>query len=82
MKKASRNNSEKNLLPFHIIRAATEGDVVAINMVLSHYERYIASLSTRRIFDEYGQPHLCVDETLRRHLEIKLITKILDFKIA
>ena len=65
---------------FHIIKAASEGDVEAINVVLKHYEGYIASLSTRMLFDEYGQVHYCVDETLRRRLETKLITKILDFE--
>lgn len=73
---------ENGLLPFHTIKAATKGDVEAINAVLRHYEGYIASLSVRKLYDEYGQPHYCVDETLRRRLETKLITKILDFEIA
>ena len=75
-----KNEFEKKLLPFHIIKAASEGDVEAINTVLKHYEGYIASLSTRIMFDEFGQVHYCVDETLRRRLETKLITKILAFK--
>lgn len=76
--------SEKcsKLLPYHIIVAASSGDVSAINMVLKHYEGYIAVLSTRRMYDESGNLHYCVDETLRRRLETKLITKILDFKVA
>lgn len=76
--------SEKcsKLLPYHIIVAASLGDVSAINMVLKHYEGYIAVLSTRRMYDESGNLHYCVDETLRRRLETKLITKILDFKVA
>ena len=51
-------------------------------MVLKHYEGYIAALATRKLYDEYGNPHYCVDETLRRRLETKLITKILAFKVA
>lgn len=70
------------LLPYHIIAAAASGDVEAINMVLKHYEGYIAALATRKFYDEYGNPHYCVDETLRRRLETKLITKILAFKVA
>ena len=54
----------------------------AINVVLKHYEGYIAALATRKLYDEYGNPHYCVDETLRRRLETKLITKILAFKVA
>ena len=43
---------ENGLLPFHTIKAATEGDVEAINAVLKHYEGYIASLSVRKLYDE------------------------------
>lgn len=65
----------RKLLPFHIIKAASEGDVSAINAVLKHYEGYIIKLSTRKLYDESGQVHYCIDETLRRRLETKLITK-------
>lgn len=80
MRKNDTQMKKSELLPFHIIKAASEGDVEAINTVLKHYEGYIASLSTRIMFDEFGQVHYCVDETLRRRLETKLITKILAFK--
>ena len=43
---------------------------------------YIAALATRKLYDECGNPHYCVDETLRRRLETKLITKILAFEVA
>lgn len=82
MKRKGKQAKNANLLPFHIIKAASEGDIEAIHAVLRHYEGYIASLSTRRLYDEYGQLHYCVDETLRRRLETKLITRILDFEIA
>ena len=65
MRKNDTQMKKSELLPFHIIKAASEGDVEAINTVLKHYE---------------GQVHYCVDETLRRRLETKLITKILAFK--
>ena len=41
MKKRYKSRNEENLLPFHIIKAASEGDVSAINAVLKHYEGYI-----------------------------------------
>ena len=66
------------LLPYATIQAATQGDPA----VLRHYEGYIAKLSTRRLFDEMGNVYLCVDETMRRRLEIKLIAGILTFKVA
>lgn len=70
------------LLPFPVISLAADGDIDAINAVLKHYEGYIAALSTKQLYDEYGNPHLCVDEGLKRRLETKLITKILTFKVA
>ena len=69
MKKMYKSRNEENLLPFHIIKAASEGDVSAINAVLKHYEGYIIKLSTRKLYDESGQVHYCIDETLRRRLE-------------
>lgn len=82
MNKKCKCRNEENLLPFHIIKAASEGDVGAINTVLKHYEGYIIKLSTRKLYDENGQVHFCVDETLHRRLETKLITKILAFEVA
>ena len=77
-----KQNNKHTLLPFSVIEAATTGNVDAINAVLKHYEPYIAALATRRLYDENGVPHLCVDEEMRRRLEIKLITKILDFDVT
>ena len=55
--------------------------VDAINAVLKHYERYIAALATRTLYDENGVPHLCLDEEKVCRMRTKLITKILDFKV-
>lgn len=57
------------------------GNVDAINAVLKHYERYIAALATRTLYDENGVPHLCLDEEKVCRMRTKLITKILDFKV-
>ncbi|WP_440896992.1 helix-turn-helix domain-containing protein [Amphibacillus sp. Q70] len=79
MSNKKRNNQ---LLSYPVIVLASNGDVDAINVVLKHYEGYIAALSMRTFYDEGGNPHLCVDDVLRRRLETKLITKILTFKAA
>lgn len=71
-----------DLLSYAVIQAATEGDAEAISTVLQHYEGYIARLSMRPIRDSYGCTKLCVDEAMRRRLEIKLITSILAFHVA
>ena len=71
-----------NTLSYPVMLLATGGDVDAINAVLKHYEGYIAVLATRQLYDEQGNPHVCVDEVLRRRLETKLITAILKFDKA
>ncbi len=78
----SNKTAGNPLVSYPVIVLATSGDVDAINAVLKHYERYIAALSTRQLFDERGNLHLCVDEALRRRLETKLITKILTFNVT
>lgn len=77
----TREQNDSRLLPLPVIEAAISGDVEAINTVLKHYVGYIARLSMRELYDEYGNPHLCVDEELRRRLETKLITKLLTFQV-
>lgn len=80
--KREYKNCKRALVPFHIIEKASGGDAESINLILKHYKNYIVSLSTRRFFDEYGHAYFGVDETLRRCLETKLITKILQFEVA
>lgn len=74
-------NTAASLLPYSTIEAAASGNVDAINAVLKHYERYIAALATRTLYDENGVPHLCLDEEKVCRMRTKLITKILDFKV-
>ena len=69
------------LLTASVIKAAASGDVEAINQVLKHYEGYILALSTRRLFDEDGRSYTAIDDDIRRTLETKLITKILQFDV-
>ena len=83
-KRRSKSNNQKNhdLLPYKTIRAASTGDPDAVNTVPSHYANYITHMSMRKLYDEHGNVYLCVDETMRRRLEIKLITGILAFRAA
>ena len=57
MRKSKEQKNTFDLLPFHIIEAASTGDTEAIQVVLKHYEGYITILSTRKMFDEFGQVH-------------------------
>ena len=70
------SNAAASLLPYSTIEAAASGNVDAINAVLNHYERYIAALATRTLYDENGVPHLCLDEEKVCRMRTKLITKI------
>ena len=76
------HKQQKELLPFEVIKAATTGDPDAINVVLHHYSGYITSMSLKTLYDRQGNSYLCVDEDMRRRLEMKLITGILTFRIA
>jgi hypothetical protein len=77
-----RNRSNTPLLPFYVIKAAAEGDAEAIEAVLKHFEGYIAAMATKRLFDEYGNSYLCVDESIRADLNGKLVQGITKFKLA
>lgn len=76
-----KKRNDWHLVEFPTIVAATYGSTEAIHAILKHYEAYISYLSIRWFYDENGIPRCYVDEEKRRMLEIKLITKILDFEI-
>lgn len=76
----SQKNRESKLLSYATIEAATLGNIDAVNDVLLHYSRYVNVLCTRTLYDENGDPHLCVDYEMRHRLESKLIMKILCFQ--
>ena len=70
------------LLPYPVIVSASQGDIMAMDIVLNHYEPYIARLSMRTVYDDNGYPHTRVDEDMRSRLETKLISSILEFQVA
>ncbi|MCQ5129460.1 helix-turn-helix domain-containing protein [Butyricicoccus faecihominis] len=66
----------KELLPLSVIHAATAGDAGAVERVLRYYGDYMNKLCTQTLYDEDGYPHVCVDEYMKRRLEIRLIQAI------
>ena len=56
----------KELLPLSVIDAAHDGDSQAVDQVLRYYEGYINKLCTRTLYDPDGQPHVRVDEYMKR----------------
>lgn len=79
--KTNNRFNESDLLPLHIIKAASEGNEDALYAVLKHYDTYILSLSMRRGYNETGIPYYYIDETLRGRLQTKLLTKALNFEM-
>ena len=73
MKQPTFNGRE--LLPLSVIEAAHAGDAIAMEQVLRYYECYINKLCTRTLYDSNGIPYVCVDEYMKRRLEIKLIDR-------
>ena len=72
----SYEHTSRELLPLSVIRSACAGDPDAVEQVLRHYRGYIIKLCTGIFYDKHGQPHVCIDEYMKRHLEIKLISSI------
>lgn len=66
---------------FETIQAAIEGDAEAINQILCYFQPFIQSECKREYVDEFGRTYYVTDEYMKRRLETKLITKILDFEI-
>ena len=75
------NREDKVLLPLPIILSANAGEPEAINIVLSHYEKYITYLSVRRFRKKEGYTYYGVDEDVRIRLQSRLIEAVLKFKI-
>lgn len=82
MKKSKSVHKGNGLLPYQVIVLASQGDILAMDIVLKHYEPYIACLCLITEIDDYGFPHTVVDEDMRQRLERKLIEKVLEFKVA
>lgn len=71
----------RKLPEFEEILAAMEGDAEAMNAILAYFSPYIESECKRRVDQEQDKIRYETDEYMRRRLETKLISKILDFKI-
>ena len=72
----SYEHTSREFLPLSVIRSACDGVTDAVEQVLRHYRGYIIKLCTGILYDKRGQPQVGIDEYLKRHLEIKLISSI------
>lgn len=72
---------ERGLLPYPVIIAATKGDPQAMQIVVQHYESYIAYLSMRTLRDERGNAYYGIDEDIRDRLRSHLMRAVLSFEV-
>ena len=72
--------SDKALVPYPVILAATQGDPDAMKMVLQHFSGYIARLSMRKLYDERGNVYFGIDNDIRERLQAKLMRAVLNFR--
>ena len=63
----SYEHTSREFLPLSVIRSACAGDTDAVEQVLQHYRGYINKLCTGILYDKHGQPHVCIDEYMKRH---------------
>lgn len=75
------DKDERGLLPYPVIIAATKGDPEAMNIVVKHYDSYIASLSMRKLRDERGNTYWGIDEDIRDRLRSRLMRAVLTFTV-
>ena len=59
-----------------VFRVEKNRGYTVMERVLRYYEGYINKLCTRTLYDSNGFPYVCVDEYMKRRLEIKLIHSI------
>ena len=70
----------REMLPLSVSDAARSGDAEAVERVLRYYSGYINKLCTKTLYDETGCPYECLDEYMKRCLEIKLIQAVVTME--
>ena len=73
--------TNNGLITYSTIVAATKSDAKAMDDVLQHFGRYMASLSTRKFIDEHGNSYYGVDKDVYDRLCAKLICAVLKFRL-
>lgn len=72
---------KRHLLSEKLICAAICGEEAAMQKVIKYYEPYINSLSSRELYDAYGNVYNYRDPVLKTELQNRLIAGILKFRI-
>lgn len=78
---AENINNRNKLVSFSTIITAIQGDSIAMDAVISHYNNYIMKGVVRRYKDELGNISYFSDEDLGMEIKQRLMMKVLDFQV-
>ena len=81
-KKPTIYKKQQTLLSKKVILDAIQGEESALHKVLIHYDRYINRLSSRELYDSYGNIYVFQDPVLKTELQNKLVAGILRFRVG
>lgn len=73
--------SISNIPSFSVISSAVDGNEVAIQKVLKHYDAYISKACLRPLYDEYGNIYLAVDMELKGRVRSAIMQMVMNFSI-
>lgn len=79
----STNNqkSRGRLIPYTVIICAVQGDPMAMDQVIGHYNPYIVFLSRRNVRDEEGYLFTMPNPEIEACLTSRLVQAVVRFKI-
>ncbi len=69
------------LIPYAVIICAVQGDPIAMDQVISHYNPYITYLSRRNVRDEGGLIIKMPNPEIEAQLTSRLVRAVVCFKI-
>lgn len=66
---------------FSTICSAVDGDEIAMEKILNHYNAYISKACLRPCYDEYGSIRIVVDMDLKGRVRTAIMKSILNFEL-
>lgn len=67
---------------YSTICSAVDGDEIAMEKILNHYNAYISKACLRPCYDdEYGSMHIVVDMDLKGRIRTAIMKAILNFEL-
>jgi len=79
--RSNERNDERGLLPFKTIIKAINGDSLAMDQVLDHYDNHINYLSTCHIRSEQGHLIPIINMEVKDRLTSKLVQAVMRFRV-